>query len=90
VLRADVPSVLPTAANLRRPAASPPIEMFDTANYHKARTFRPEIDYTPVLMGFAYSPDGKTMATARGHSGAEIWNTADPGKPVVPRNGEHP
>jgi WD40 repeat protein len=58
--------------------------MFDTATYRKARTFRPEIDHTPELTGFDYSPDGTTIATARGHSGAFIWNAADPGRPVPP------
>ncbi len=29
----------------------------------------------------AYSPDGKTMATAEGNDGARIWNTTDPGTP---------
>ncbi len=56
--------------------------MFETAEYKKARTFRPEIDYTAELTDFAYSPDGTTIATARGHSGAVVWNAAEQGKPV--------
>jgi|SRR6516162_5386904 hypothetical protein len=78
----------PDGSELAQACGLSPIEMFDTTNYRKARTFRSEIDYTPGLKGFAYSPDGKTMATARGHGGAAIWNAADPGKPVTPPNGK--
>ena len=74
----------PDGGELARVCGFGPIEMFDTAAYKKARTFRPEIDYTPELTGFDYSPDGTTIATARGHSGAVIWNAADPGRPVPP------
>ena len=78
----------PDGRELAQPCGFAPIEMFDTTNYRKARTFRSLIDYTPDLKGFAYSPDGKTMVTVRPIIGAEIWNAADPGKPVPPENGE--
>jgi hypothetical protein len=78
----------PDGCELAQPCGFAPIEMFDTTNYRKARTFRSQIDYTPDLTGFAYSADGKTMVTVRPIIGAEIWNAADPGKPVPPENGE--
>ena len=78
----------PDGSELAQACGFAPIEIFDTTNYRKARTFRSQIDYTPDLRGFAYSPDGKTMATVRLVIGAEIWNAADPGKPVPPKNGE--
>ena len=74
----------PDGGELARGCSFGPIEMFDTASYKKARTFLPEIDHTPELTGFDYSPDGTTIATARGHSGAVIWKAADPGRPVPP------
>ena len=74
----------PDGGELARGCRFGPIEMFDTASYKKARTFLPEIDHTPELTGFDYSPDGTTIATARGHSGAVIWKAADPGRPVPP------
>ena len=77
----------PDGRELARACGFGPIEMFETATYKKARTFRLEIDHTPELQGFAYSPDGKTIATARGHSGAVIWNAADPGR-AVPSDGQ--
>jgi hypothetical protein len=43
----------PDGRELARGCAFGPIEMFETADYKKARTFRPEIDYTPELTGFA-------------------------------------
>lgn len=78
----------PDGSELAQACGFSPIEMFDTTNYRKARTFRSEIDYTPELKGFAYSPDGRTMATARGHGGAAVWNAADPGKPVTLPDGK--
>jgi WD40 repeat protein len=57
------------------------VAFFDTSNYHIARTFLSELEHTPELWGFAYSPDGTMIATAQGSSGARIWNVADPGKP---------
>jgi WD40 repeat protein len=78
----------PDGSELAQACGFAAIEMLETADYRKARTFRPEIDYTPELTGFDYSPDGKTMATARGHSGAQIWDAADPGKPVLPPDGK--
>ena len=72
----------PSGGELARECAVGPIQLFDTATYDKSRTFRPEIDYTPQLTGFAYSPDGKTMAIARNSTGASIWKADDPGKPV--------
>jgi WD40 repeat protein len=72
----------PDGRELARGCAFGPFQLFDTATYDKSRTFRSEIDYTPSLTGFAYSPDGKTMATARGRGGALIWQTDDPGKPA--------
>ncbi|HVO63751.1 MAG TPA: hypothetical protein VMT53_22700 [Terriglobales bacterium] len=77
----------PDGTELARECGFAPIQLFDTATYRKSRTFRPEIDYTPELTGFDYSPDGKTMATARNHSGALIWKADDPGKPV-PHDGQ--
>ena len=77
----------PHGGELARVCGFAPIQLFDTATYNKSRTFRPEIDHTPELSGFDYSPDGKTMATARGRDGALIWQADDPGKPV-PRDGE--
>lgn len=74
----------PDGGELARACGFAPIQLFDTATYNKSRTFRPEIDHTPELSGFDYSPDGKTMATARNHSGALIWKADDPGKPVPP------
>jgi WD40 repeat protein len=76
----------PDGSELAQVCGFAPIEIFDTANYRKARTFRSQIDYTPSLTDFAYSPDGKTMATVR--PVIEIWNAADPGKPVPSENGE--
>ena len=73
----------PGGGELARGCGFGPIEIFDTANYHKARTFRSEIDHTPELTGFAFSPDGTKIATAQGHSGALIWDAADHGKPVT-------
>lgn len=72
---------------LARACGFAPIQLFDTTTYRKSRTFRPEIDYTPELTGFEYSPDGKTMATARNHSGALIWKADDPGSRMPP-NGQ--
>jgi len=78
----------PDGSALAQTCGFAPIEIFDTTNYRKARIFRSQIDYTPDLRGFAYSPDGKTMATVRPIIGAEIWNAADLGQPVPPKNGE--
>jgi WD40 repeat protein len=78
----------PDGSELAQDCGFAPIEIFDTTNYRSARTFRSQIDYTPDLRDFAYSPDGKTMATTRPIIGAEVWNAADPGKPVPPKNGE--
>jgi len=74
----------PDGGELARACGFAPIQLFDTATYNKCRTFRSEIDYTPRLMGFDYSPDGKTMATAQNDGGALIWKADDPGKPVPP------
>ena len=73
----------PDGGELARGCAFGPIQLFDTATYKKSRTFRSEVDYTPGLKGFAYSPDGKTMATALGRGGALIWRADDAGKPVL-------
>ena len=78
----------PDGSELAQACGFAPIELFDTTNYHKARTFRSQIDYAPDLRGFAFSPDGKTMATVRPIIGAEIWNAADPGKQVPAENAE--
>jgi WD40 repeat protein len=72
----------PDGSELARACAFGPFQLFDTATYDKSRTFRSEVDYTPALESFAFSPDGKTMATA-GYKGALIWKTNDPGKPVL-------
>lgn len=72
----------PDGKELARGCAFGPIEMFDTATYTKARTFRAEIEYTPELTGFAYSPDATTIAISRGRGGAVVWDAADPGTPV--------
>ena len=73
----------PDGSELARACMFGPFQLFDTATFDKSRTFRSEIDYTPALKSFAFSPDGKTMATA-GYKGALIWKTDDPGKPVLP------
>lgn len=71
----------PSGGELARLCGFGPVRMFDTANYHKARTFLPEVEHTPELASLAYSPDGKLIATAQGWSGALLWNAADSGKP---------
>lgn len=71
----------PDGSELARACAFGPFQLFATTTYDKSLTFRSEVDYTPALNSFAFSPDGKTMATA-GYKGALIWKTDDPGKPV--------
>lgn len=71
----------PNGGELVRMCAFGPVALFDTTSYRRARTFRAEIEHTPELTGFAYSPDGTKIATAEGYRGARIWNAADPGKP---------
>jgi len=72
----------PNGGELARICAFGPVAMFDTTSYRRARTFLPEIEHTPELTGFAYSPDGTKIATAEGYRGARVWNAADPGKPI--------
>lgn len=55
--------------------------LLDTTNYRKARTFLSETEHTPELRDFAYSPDGTMIATVLVNS-AQVWNAADPGKPM--------
>jgi WD40 repeat protein len=57
------------------------VVLLDTANYRRARKFLSEMEHTPELREFAYSPDGTIIATVLGNS-AQVWNAADPGKPV--------
>lgn len=72
----------PNGRELVRECAFGPVAMFDTSSYRTARTFLSEIEHTPELTDLAYSPDGRMLATARGRSGAAIWNAADHGRPV--------
>ena len=72
----------PDGGELARACAFGPFQLFEIATYDKSRTFRSEVDYTPALKSFAFSPDGRTMATA-GYKGVLIWKTDDPGKPVL-------
>jgi WD40 repeat protein len=48
----------------------------DTESWKKHR------DFDVGIRMVAYSPDGKTMATAEGRDGARIWNVAERGEPV--------
>jgi WD40 repeat protein len=48
----------------------------DTESWKKHR------DFDVGIRMVAYSPDGKTMATAEGRDGARIWNTAERGEPA--------
>lgn len=71
----------PNGGELVRMCAFGPVALFDTTTYRRARTFLAELEHTPQLTGFAYSPDGTKIATAEGYRGTRIWNAADPGKP---------
>jgi WD40 repeat protein len=57
------------------------VVLLDTTNYRRGRKFLSEMEHTPQLRELAYSPDGTIIATVLGNS-AQVWNAADPGKPV--------
>jgi WD40 repeat protein len=71
----------PNGGDLARFCFGYEVVLLDTTNYHRARTFLSETEHTPELREFAYSPDGTIIATVLGNS-AQVWNAADPGKPV--------
>lgn len=71
----------PTGGELARLCFGYEVVLLDTTSYRRARTFLSETEHTPKLRVFAYSPDGTFIATVMGDS-AEVWNAADPGKPV--------
>jgi len=71
----------PNGGELARLCAFGPVTLFDTASYRRARTFLTEIEQTPEMSMFAYSPDGTRIATSDVHKGTRVWNAADPGKP---------
>jgi len=70
----------PNGGELARGCIGYGIAFFDTGNYRIAHTFLSELEYTPDLRAFSYSPDGTMIATARGRAGARVWSVADPGK----------
>src|SRR5438552_7305842 len=64
----------PNGGELVRVCMFGPVVLFDPANYKKGRTF-------PIgLRMIAYSPDGKSIATAEGRDGARVWDAAEQGK----------
>jgi WD40 repeat protein len=71
----------PNGADLARFCLGYEMVLLDTTSYRRARTFLSETEHTPELREFAYSPDGTIIATVLGNS-AQVWNAADPGKPV--------
>jgi WD40 repeat protein len=72
----------PNGGELARFCFGYEVVLLDTTNYRRARTFLSETEHTPKLRNFEYSPDGTIIATVLGDS-AEVWNAADPGKPVL-------
>jgi len=71
----------PNGGELARFCFGYEVVLLDTTNYRRARTFLSETEHTPELRELGYSPDGTTIATVFGNS-AQVWNAADPGKPV--------
>ncbi len=71
----------PNGGELARICFGYKVVLLDTTNYRRARTFLSETEHTPELRVVEYSPDGTIIATVLGDS-AEVWNAADPGKPV--------
>lgn len=57
------------------------VVLLDTTDYRRGRKFLSEMEHTPQLREFSYSPDGTIIATVLGNS-AQVWNAAEPGKPV--------
>jgi WD40 repeat protein len=71
----------PNGGELARFCFGYEVVLLDTTSYRRARTFLSETEHTRELQAFAYSPDGTSIATVLGNS-AQVWNAADPGKPV--------
>jgi WD40 repeat protein len=71
----------PAGGELARFCVGYKVVLLDTTNYRRARTFLSEMEHTPELRELGYSPDGTIIATVFGNS-AQVWNAADPGKPV--------
>ena len=72
----------PNGGELARFCFGGPVALFDTTSYRKARTFLTEMEHTPELRQLGYSPDGTMIVTVQGYDGAQVWDAADPGKPI--------